>query len=336
MRDQRLPDFDDVEAAARRVAGYAIGTPLLEHPFLNELVGGRVLLKAECLQRTGSFKFRGAYNRLTQIDRAATPGGVVACSSGNHAQGVAEAARLLALRAQIVMPRDAPAIKLQRTERSGAGLVLYDRASEDRDAIAHDLADRVGAAFVAPFDDPQVIAGQGTVGTEIVAQARAMEAEPEAVLVPCGGGGLSAGIGLAVGALCPRAQLYAVEPEGFDDTVRSLASGRRECNALQSGSICDALLVREPGELTFALNRSRLAGGLTVADREASEAVAFAFRELKLVLEPGGAVALATVLNRRVETKGRTVVVVLSGGNVDPQLFARLITGTDRSESDQT
>jgi threonine dehydratase len=322
---QSLPTVADVHAARVRLGTLAVRTPLIEHPVLNERTGGRVLLKAENLQRVGAFKFRGAYNKISQIDTAAHPGGVVACSSGNHAQGVAAAAALLGLKSLIVMPSDAPKLKIERTRAFGGEVLLYDRVKEDRDAIARSLCEERRAAFVHPFDDPQVMAGQGTVGLELMEQADAIGALPDAVLVGCSGGGLVTGTALAVKAAKPDARVYCVEPAQFDDFARSLASGQRERNSALSGSICDALMSPTPGELTFALARDLLEGGLSVSDAEVRAALRFAFAELKLVLEPGGAVALAAVLAKKIDTRQRTIACVLSGGNVDPGQFAALI-----------
>jgi threonine dehydratase len=318
-----LPTFADVEAAAERLRGVAVRTPLLESEALNARVGARVLLKAECLQRTGSFKFRGAYNAIGQTDADA----VVAYSSGNHAQGVAAAARLLGKAATIVMPADAPAIKIESTRAHGAEVRLYDRATESREAIGAEIAARTGAALIRPYDDPRIIAGQGTGGLEIAAAARERGVRIDVALMPCGGGGLIAGCALALEQAFPGIAIHAVEPEGLDDTKRSLAAGARQRNAPGATSICDALLLPTPGELTFAINRRLLRGGVAVSDDEARSAMAFAFRQLKLVIEPGGAVALAAVLSGKLALEGRTVAVVLSGGNVDPALFADAITG---------
>ncbi len=320
-----LPEASDVERAAERLRGRAALTPLLENPALDALTDGSVLLKAECLQRTGSFKFRGACNRLAALSDAERAAGVVAYSSGNHAQGVAAAARSFGVPATIVMPADAPPIKIARTRGFGAEIVLYDRYSESREAIGEALAEERGAVLVRPYDDPFVIAGQGTTGLEMVEQAAAHDKSLDAVLVCCGGGGLTAGIALALAAASPATALYTVEPEGFDDHARSLASGQRERNDPAARSICDALLAPEPGELTFAINRQALAGALVVSDAEARAAMRFAFEELKLVLEPGGAVALAAVLNGRLPTAGRCLGVVLSGGNAEPTLFAEVL-----------
>lgn len=319
------PSFDDVLAARGRIAAHAKPTPLLENAILNARVGGRVLLKAECLQTVGAFKFRGALNALAQIDPAAFPGGVVALSSGNHAQGVAEAARLLGFQARIVMPADAPAMKVARTRRSGAEVILYDRDTQDREQIARDLCRQHGAALVHPFDDPAIIAGQGTAGLELMEEARERGCLPDAVVAPVSGGGLVTGVALAARTLYPPCEVWSVEPAGFDDFARSLASGRHERNARTSGSICDALMAVSPGQITFALARRLLAGGLTVTDDEVRDAVRFAFAELKLVVEPGGAAGLAAVLAGKLATKGRTIGVVLSGGNIDPVDFAAII-----------
>ena len=323
----RLPTAADVAEAAARLDGVAVRTPLLESAALNGAAGGRVLVKAEPLQVTGSFKFRGAYNRLSRIEPGERAAGVVAYSSGNHAQGVAAAAKRLGVPAVIVMPADAPAAKLDGTRFWGAEVVTYDRpGGEDRLAIAAALARARGAAIVPPYDDPWIIAGQGTVGMEIATQAAAVGARLDGVLVPVGGGGLIAGTVLALHETDPRLPVYAVEPEGFDDTARSLAAGERLSVADASApSLCDALLAPTPGALTFEINRRHLAGGFFVSDAEVGNAVRAAFDHLKLVIEPGGAVALAAVLAGRIETAGKTLAVVASGGNVDAALYARIL-----------
>jgi threonine dehydratase len=319
------PTIDAIADADVRIRPSAVETPLLEYGHLNERFETRVLCKAETLQRTGSFKFRGAFNRVSRIDREAFPGGVVACSSGNHAQGVAEAARLCGVDAVIVMPSDSPKIKIARTSQSGAEIVFYDRDTEDRNAIARDLCQKLNADFVSPFDDPVVIAGQGTAGLEMARQAEAAGASIDAVLAPISGGGLAAGVAIAVKSRFPKAEIYCVEPKGFDDYRRSLASGTKQKNETTNRSICDALLMAEPGELTFELNKDLLAGGLTVSDSDVRHAVAHAWRDMKLVVEPGGAAALAALLSGAFDPKGRTVAIILSGGNIDPHLFADII-----------
>ena len=321
----RLPTAADVDAAAERLAGVALHTPLISSPTLDALTGGRVFLKAETLQRTGSFKFRGAYSKLTSLAPDARRGGVVAFSSGNHAQGVAAAAKLLDMPATIVMPRDAPRPKRERTEALGAEVVVYDREREDREAIARRIAAVRGAILVPPYDDPFVIAGQGTAGREIVEDIARLGRALDLVVVNASGGGLTAGIALAVKARAPEARIYTAEPEGFDDHARSFRSGRRERNAALTGTICDALMSQTPGELTFEINRALVADGVAATEAEVARAVGFAFRELKLVVEPGGAVALAALLSGKLDVVGKTAVVVLSGGNVDPALFARLV-----------
>jgi threonine dehydratase len=318
------PTFADIAQAAERLRGVAIRTPLLGCDRLNALTGANVLLKAENLQRTGSFKIRGAYNRLKElVELGQTRGGAVAFSSGNHAQGVAAAAGLLGMRAAIVMPRDAPPIKLANTRRLGAEVILYDRWTEDREAIAAAEACARNATVVPAFDDPGVIAGQGTVGLEIAEDARALGAPLDAVYAPAGGGGLTAGIALALERLSPATRICTAEPASCDDHARSLAAGERLSNDPASRSICDALLAPTPGRLTFAINRPRLSGGVTATDVEVLRAMAFAFDALKLVVEPGGVVALAALLAGRIDARGRTIAIVLSGGNVEPALFAR-------------
>ncbi len=319
------PTIDHIAGADASIRPFAVETPLLEWGVLNEKLGGRILCKAELLQRTGSFKFRGAYHRVLQIDRAAFPGGVVASSSGNHALGVAELARLRGIGAVIVMPSDSPKVKIARTSQCGAEIVFYDRETEDRDTIVRDLCQKLTADFVPPVDDPVVIAGHGTAGLELARQASAAGADVDAVLVPISGGGLSAGVAIAVKDRFPNAEIWCVEPKGFDDYKRSLASGTRQQNDPSHRSICDALLMPEPGEATFTLNKTLLAGGLTVSDNDVRHAVAYAWRDMKLALEPGGAVALAAILSGAFDARGRTVAMVLSGGNVDPHLFADII-----------
>jgi threonine dehydratase len=321
-----LPTAADIEAAAKRILGVAVRTPLINAAVLDDLLGARVFLKAETLQRTGSFKFRGAYNKISSIPAERKAAGVVAYSSGNHAQGVAAAARLLGLRATIVMPADAPRAKRERTKALGAEIVPYDRNTEDRAAIAAKLVAERGATLVPPYDDPQIIAGQGTIGSEIVEDLARLGLKPDIVVVGASGGGLAAGISLGVKARVPSAKFYTVEPEGFDDTLRSFASGRRETNARMSGSICDALLTATPGELTFPINSRLIGQGITASDTEVARAVRYAFEELKLVVEPGGAIGLAALLAGKLDVKGKVVVGILSGGNVDAELFAKLIS----------
>jgi len=317
--------FADIEAAARRLAGHALPTPLLPAEHLSQEIGAKVFVKPEVLQRTGSFKFRGAYNKLSQLTPGQREHGVVAYSSGNHAQGVAAAARLLGIPATIVMPADAPRIKLENTRAYGAEVVTYDRFAEDREQVAAPLV-AAGRTLVKPFDDLDIMAGQGTVGLEIAEQAKAMGLSVDRVIVPCGGGGLTAGIAAAMTALLPKAKLNTAEPKDFDDTARSLRAGERVGNDPRARSFCDALLSSMPGELTFQVNRKRVESGLVADDREVARAMAHAFNRLKLVVEPGGAIALAALLAGRVKVAGETVVVVLSGGNVDAETYAQVLS----------
>jgi threonine dehydratase len=320
-----LPTAVDVDAAAVRLAGVALRTPLISSPTLDALTGGRIFLKAETLQRTGSFKFRGAYNKVSAIPEADRKGGVVAFSSGNHAQGVAAAAKLLSMPAVIVMPADAPRPKRERTAALGAEVVLYDREREDREAIATSIARERGAVLVPPYDDPLIIAGQGTTGREMVEDLAALGLVPDLVIVNASGGGLTAGIALAVKARAPAARIYTAEPAGFDDHARSFRSGKRERNSAMTGTICDALMAQSPGKLTFEVNRTLVGEGVSASDEEVARAVAFAFRELKLVVEPGGAIGLAALLAGKVDVRDQIAVAVLSGGNVDPELFYKLV-----------
>lgn len=315
----------DIVDAARVIAPAAVRTPLLENAVLNDRVGRRVLLKFEGAQRTGSFKFRGAYNRLARLDARERAAGVVAWSSGNHAQGVAAAARLLGIPATIVMPADAPAIKLANTRALGAEIVTYDRHTESREEIATTLSQSRGATLVPSFDDPYIIAGQGTAGLEILEQAAQADATVGQILVCCGGGGLTAGIATAVKARSPGTTIYTVEPAGFDDTALSLASGVRETVSPDARSICDALMAPSPGALTFPINQALLSGGLVVSDDQVRDAMRFAFSTLKLVVEPGGAVALAAMLAGLAPPCDGASVVVLSGSNVDSTAYAAII-----------
>ena len=302
-----------------------VRTPTLRNALLDELTGGVVLLKAEVLQRTGSFKLRGATNAALQLSAAERRAGVVTHSSGNHGQALACAARSIGVAATIYMPRDAPQVKIDSTRRWGAEIVHYDRLTDDREALTREYADRTGASLIPPFDHPHVIAGQGTLALELFEDAAGLPID--ALLVCTGGGGLIAGCALAAEGVRPSAEIIAVEPEGWDDTRRSLRSGQREGNPPGGSQLCDALLAKMPGELTFAVNRTRLAGGVVVTDAEVMAAMAFAFSHLKLVVEPGGAVCLAALLSGRFDARGRVVGAVLSGGNVDPAVFARALAG---------
>jgi threonine dehydratase len=318
----------DIEAAAARIKGVAVETPLLESAALNERLGVRVLIKPETLQRVGAFKFRGAYNRLVQLTAEEKARGVVAFSSGNHAQGVALAAKLLGIRALIVMPADAPKVKADATLGYGAEVKFYDRLTESREKIAAAIAAERGSIVVPAFDDPHIIAGQGTAGLELVQQARARGAELGAVVVPCSGGGLLAGIATAVKALSPSTALIGVEPAGYDDTLKSLQAGARTPMTPTHRTLCDALETPCPGELTFPILKQTVADVAVVTDAEVAEAMRYAFSVLKLVVEPGGSAALGALLAGKVNTYGAdTVGLVLSGGNVDPEQFAKVLRG---------
>ncbi|WP_417319091.1 threonine ammonia-lyase [Emcibacter sp.] len=327
MSELRIPVFADVEAAAERIAGVAIETPLLENPLLNEDLGARILIKPENLQRVGAFKFRGAYNRLVQFNGQERARGIVAFSSGNHAQGVAAAAQLLGIEATIVMPSDAPEMKVWNTRGYGANVVLYDRVTESREEIAAKITREKGSVVVPPFEDPDIIAGQGTAALEMLRQAHRIGAVFDAFLCPAGGGGLASGCSIVFGELSPNTALYAVEPAGFDDLVRSLQSGHREVNEQLTGSVCDALLTPSTGDLTFSILGNSLDGGFSVTDEEALGAVKYAWQKLKLVVEPGGAVGLAALLYGKLDVKGKTIGLLLSGGNVDESTFVKALSG---------
>ena len=316
--------LSDIQAAAKRLSQVAVRTPLLRSAELDEIAGGTVLLKPECLQVTGTFKIRGAYNFLSRLSPEQASKGVVAWSSGNHAQGVAKAGSLLGIKTVIVMPEDAPKVKIERTKRFGGEVVLYDRYSGDREAIARQVAAERGAIVVPSYDHEDIIAGQGTVGLEIVEQCSELGLSPDQVLVCCGGGGLSSGSAIAIKALSPATSVHTVEPEHFDDTARSLREGVRCSNLKTARSICDALLAETPGEMTFAINQELAGEGLVVSDEDVKAAMRFAFSHLKLVVEPGGAVALAAVLTGKTDCKDKTTVAVLTGGNVDADLFSAI------------
>ena len=319
-------NIDLIRAAEARLKGAVRETPLLSSPALDDMAGRQVLVKPECLQHTGSFKFRGGWSAVSALPRAALDRGVIAYSSGNHAQGVALAARRHGSPAVIVMPADAPAVKIANTRALAAEVVLYDRAGEDRDAIGAAIAAERGLTLIKPFDEPQVIAGQGTTGLEIARQAAAAGVRRADILVPCGGGGLSSGIALACEAEAPGLRVRTVEPEAFDDMARSLATGSIQRNTRLSGSLCDAIVTPEPGKLTFPI-LARLAGpGLVVTEDEALRAMAMAFAHLRIVVEPGGAVALAAALFHPGSIAGDSVIAVCSGGNVDQGVFARALS----------
>ncbi len=322
----RLPTMEDILAARARLAGQVVRTPILRHPLLDQLTGGRILLKAEPLQRTGSFKLRGATSAIRALPEADRARGVVTFSSGNHGQAVACAAAAVGARATIFMPSDAPAIKVESTRRWGAEIVQYDRKTQDREAMASEHMARTGAVLVPPFDAVEVIAGQGSAALELAEDAGETL---DALMVCTGGGGFIAGCALAMEAVSPQTRIVAVEPEGWDDTGRSLAAGERV--AAKGGSLlCDALLAPKPGEMTFAINRRLLAAAIAVTDAEVLAAIAFAFRHLKVVVEPGGAVCLAALLAGKLDACGQTVGAMLSGGNIDPATFQRaLATGND-------
>jgi threonine dehydratase len=316
--------FADIQKAAKRIEGRVVTTPLLEVPLLNRAVGYRLLAKAECLQLTGSFKARGAFNNLLQLTPEQKTKGVVAFSSGNHAQGVAYAAQSLGVPAVIIMPKTAPALKISNTRAYGAEVVLYDPETESREKIGEDLSKSRGLTLIKPYDDSFTIAGQGTAGMEITSQCKALGVIPDHVIIPCGGGGLSSGISIAVKEVFPSTQMHIAEPEVFDDAIRSLKSGKREFNTKKGGTLCDALMSDSLGELTFPILKEMGVTGHVVSDEEALKAVAVAARYFKLALEPGGAAALAATLFK-LQPKGKTVVVVLSGGNTDPAVQADAI-----------
>ncbi|NVJ97603.1 MAG: threonine/serine dehydratase [Alphaproteobacteria bacterium] len=324
--------YDDILDAARQIEGVAVRTPLLELPALNERVGGRVFLKPENLQRVGAFKFRGAYNRLSRLSAAEKALGVVAFSSGNHAQGIAHAAQILGIRATIVMPSDAPELKLANTRAYGAEVILYDRYNEDREAVAARVVGDSGATVVPPYNDPFIMAGQGTVGLEIAQDLDAMGIVPDQALINCGGGGLCSGAYLALYEHFPSLDGYVVEPAAFDDVTRSLVSGEIETVDFGARSVCDALLTPSAGLLTFPIMQGLGLKGLSVSDDEALDAVGYAAKSLKLVAEPGGAAALAALLSGKIDGKAKNTIVVISGGNIEPAMLQQCLARESASK----
>ncbi len=319
------PTADDVAAAHARIASRIVRTPMLRNPLLDERTGGTILLKPESLQRTGSFKLRGATNAILQLSDAQRRAGVVTHSSGNHGQATACAGASVGAAVTVYMPADAPRIKVESTRRWGATIVHYDRRTDNREALTAAFAAKTGAVLVPPYDHPHVIAGQGTLGRELAQDAADAGLRMDSLLVCTGGGGMIAGCALAVEGASPGTRVFAVEPEDWDDTARSLRAGERVVNLPGGSQLCDALLAPTPGEITFAVNKKHLAGGVAVSDEEVLAAMAFAFSHLKLVVEPGGAVCLAALLSGRFDAGGQVVGAVLSGGNVDPAVFTRAL-----------
>lgn len=325
MSDPFAVTLNEIEQAAERLEGVAVRTPLLNSPHLDDRVGARVFVKAESLQHIGAFKFRGAYNRLSQLDGEQRKRGVVAFSSGNHAQGIAYAAQLLGMQSTIVMPTDAPRIKLENTRRLGAEIRLYDRHEESREDIAADIARQTGATLVPAFDDKDIIAGQGTCGLELMQQIADAGATPEHLLSPVGGGGLLSGVAIAAHSLHPAVKIYGVEPENFDDHCRSRAAGERVRIEGRSPTLCDSLMATTPGEMTWSITSELVNNFLNVSEAEVMQAISYAFQHLKLVVEPGGAVALAALLQGRVAVQGECVALILSGGNIDAGTFCQCL-----------
>ncbi|MEM7214222.1 MAG: threonine/serine dehydratase [Pseudomonadota bacterium] len=321
----KAPTIEDVKSAARVLQGKAFRTPLIQSEALDQATGAKIYIKPENLQRTGSFKFRGAFNAISRLSEEMRSRGIAASSSGNHAQGVAAAAAMFGSKATIVMPDDAPALKITRTRNHGAEVVFYDRATEDREAVVESVVEASGAVFIHPFNNTDVIAGQGTVGLEIAEDLVDADVTPDRVLVCTGGGGLTAGVALAVNSQFLDAKIHSVEPEGFDDYKRSLETGQIQANSRQAGSICDAILTPSPGSIGFEINREILSDGLVITDEQARAAVRFAYHDLKLVTEPGGAAALAGLLSNAERWTGETIVVVISGGNIDPPVFSEIL-----------
>ena len=317
--------IDMIRAAAQRLNGHARRTPLLSSPFLDDIAGRRVFIKPECLQHTGSFKFRGGYNTISALDAPTRSKGVIAFSSGNHAQGVALAAKMHGAPSVIIMPADAPQLKIENTRALGAEAILYDRDTENRDEIGARLSADRDLTLVKPFDNPNVIAGQGTTGLEIAQDANELGIENADVLVCCGGGGLTSGVALACEADAPTLSVRPVEPAGFDDVARSLISGTLESNIATSGNICDAIITPQAGDLTFPIMQRLCGPGLAVTEDECLSAIAQAFLRLKIVAEPGGAAALAAALYHGDDLTGDAVIVTVSGGNVDPAMFKRAL-----------
>jgi threonine dehydratase len=322
-----LPEYADIVSAVERIKGHAVRTPLLRNDGLDQKMDARIFIKAENLQRTGSFKFRGACNRISRLTDDEKRCGIIAYSSGNHAQGVAAAARIFGTSATILMPQDAPAAKVEGVKFWGGRVVFFDRATESREEIAASMSAKDGSILVPPYEDAYIMAGQGTAGVEAVEQMAAHETRPDIIICPAGGGGLIAGVGLAVKHHYPEAQIWAAEPDGFDDHARSFLSGSRQTNERLTGSVCDAIITPTPGEMTWRLNAKQLSGVAVVTDDEALDAMAFAWRHLKTVVEPGGVVALAAVLSGKLDLAGKTVCVLATGGNVDREVFK---AGLDR------
>ena len=317
--------IDEIFEADKRIKKKKRTTPLLNSPFLDEIADRQIFIKAECLQHTGSFKFRGAYSAISSIPIEKRKKGVIAYSSGNHAQGVAFAAKIHKIPATIIMPEDAPEIKINNTKDLGAEVILYDRLSENREKIGQKISEERLLSLIPPYDHNDVIAGQGTIGLEIASQAEQIGIGKADVLVCCGGGGLTSGIAVALSTLMPDFVTRPVEPEGFDDVVRSLKTGERQKNKKTSGGLCDAIITPTPGELTLPLMNKYCGGGIVVTDEQVMKAIALAFTRLRIVIEPGGAVALAAALFHPKKCKNENVIAVVSGGNIDPEIFKKAL-----------
>ncbi len=315
-----------IYSADKRIRGNIRETPLLSSPFLDKIARRRILIKAECLQHTGSFKFRGAWSAISALKIDQRKKGVIAYSSGNHAQGIAAVAQIFQIPSVIVMPSDAPILKIENTKSYGAEVILYDRSKQSREELGISIAKNRGLTLIKPYDDKKVIAGQGTLGLELVSQLSKYSIQNADVLVCCGGGGLTAGVALALAEVASHLRVRPCEPEHYDDTARSLRSGKREVNIASHNSICDAILTPTPGELTFPILKELAGQGLVVSDAEVLIAMAQVFLRLKLIVEPGGAVALASALFRKDQIEGDTVVVVLTGGNTDVKTFRRALS----------